>query len=104
MGDLFEIGQHRLLCGDSTKTDTFARLFGDQLADLVVTDPPYNVALGCETPEQAKARNRRTDGKVIQNDKMSNEDFYQFLYDFYTALGTYTKAGGCWYIWFAGIS
>lgn len=101
LGDLFEIGEHRLLCGDSTQTDTFKSLFGDQLADLVVTDPPYNVSLGMETLEQAKARNRRTDGKIIQNDKMSNEDFYKFLYDFYTALGSYTKAGGAWYVWHA---
>ncbi len=101
LGDLFEIGPHRLLCGDSTQTDTFGTLFGDQFADLVVTDPPYNVALGMETKEQAKARNRRTDGKVIQNDKMSDDDFYKFLYDFYTALGSYTKPGGSWYVWHA---
>ena len=44
LGDLYEIGQHRLLCGDSTQTDTFKALFGEQLADLVITDPPYNVA------------------------------------------------------------
>ena len=101
LGDLFEIGEHRLLCGDSTQTDTFKSLFGEQLADLVVTDPPYNVALGMETKEQAKARNRRTDGLIIKNDKMSDEDFYKFLYDFYTALGSYTKAGGAWYVWHA---
>jgi DNA modification methylase len=101
LGDIFDIGHHRLICGDSTQTDTFERLLGQQMADLVVTDPPYNVALGMETVEQAKARNRRTDGKVIQNDKMSNDDFYQFLYDFYTALGSYTKPGGAWYVWHA---
>lgn len=101
LGDLFEIGPHKLICGDSTQTDTFSRLFGQEMADLVVTDPPYNVALGMETPEQAKARNRRTDGKIIQNDKMSDEDFYKFLYDFYTALASYTKAGGAWYVWHA---
>lgn len=91
LGDLFEIGPHLLLCGDSTQTDTFARLFGDQLADLVVTDPPYNVAYEGGTKEKL----------TIKNDSMSNEAFYQFLYDFYTALGSYTKAGGAWYIWHA---
>jgi DNA modification methylase len=91
LGDLFEIGQHRLLCGDSTQTDTFAVLFGDKLANLVVTDPPYNVAYEGKTKEKLK----------IDNDNMSNGDFYQFLYDFYTALGSYTEKGGSWYVWHA---
>lgn len=89
LGDLFEIGPHRLLCGDSTQTDTFAKLFENQLADLVVTDPPYNVNY------------KGSNGLTIQNDNMSDESFYQFLYDFYTALGSYTKGGGAWYVWHA---
>ncbi len=91
LGDLFEIGEHRLICGDSTQTDTFKALFGEQLADLVVTDPPYNVAYEGKTKEKL----------TIDNDKQSDGDFYQFLYDFYTALGSYTKAGGAWYVWHA---
>ncbi len=91
LGDLFEIGRHRLLCGDSTQTDTFKALFGEQLADMVVTDPPYNVAYEGKTKDALK----------IENDDMSDSDFYQFLYDFYTALGSYTKAGGAWYVWHA---
>ena len=91
IGDLFEIGEHRLICGDSTQTDTFKSLFGEQMADLVVTDPPYNVAYQGKTKEKL----------TINNDKQSDGDFYQFLYDFYTALGSYTKAGGSWYVWHA---
>lgn len=101
LGDLYEIGEHRLLCGDSTQTDTFEKLMQGEMADMVVTDPPYNVALGMETKEQAKARNRRTDGLIIQNDKMSNDDFYKFLYDFYSALSTAVKKGGSIYVWYA---
>jgi DNA modification methylase len=91
LGDYFEIGEHRLICGDSTQTDTFEKLFGNQLADLVVTDPPYNVSYEGKTKDKLK----------IQNDTMNNDAFYQFLYDFYTALGSYTKAGGAWYVWHA---
>lgn len=91
LGDLFEIGEHRLLCGDSTQTDTFNTLFGDNKADLVITDPPYNVDYTGKTKDSLK----------IQNDKKTDGDFYQFLYDFYTALGSYTKAGGAWYVWHA---
>jgi len=91
LGDIFEIGQHRLICGDSTQTDTFEKLFNGQLADLVVTDPPYNVAY------EGKTKDKLT----IQNDSMKDGDFYQFLYDFYTALGSYTKSGGSWYVWHA---
>jgi len=91
LGDLFEIGPHRLLCGDSTQTDTFEKLMQGEFADMVVTDPLYNVAY------EGKTKKKLT----IDNDNQSDGDFYQFLYDFYTALGSYTKAGGVWYVWHA---
>ena len=91
LGDVFEIGQHKLVCGDSTQTDTFAKLFNNDLADMVVTDPPYNVAYTGKTK----------DALTIENDNMGDKDFYQFLYDFYTALGSYSKPGGAWYVWHA---
>lgn len=90
-GDLFQIGRHRLLCGSSTQTDSWEKLMGDQMFDLIVTDPPYNVAYEGKTK----------DALTIQNDSMGDDDFYQFLYDFYTALGAYTKPGGVWYVWHA---
>jgi DNA modification methylase len=89
LGDLFEIGPHRLICGDSTQTDTYDKLMQGELADLVVTDPPYNVNYEGGT------------GMKIMNDQMDGGAFYQFLYDFYTALGAYTKKGGAWYVWHA---
>lgn len=87
-GDIFEIGQHRLICGSSTQADTWHRLMGQELADLIITDPPYNIDY-----------KGRANGHKIKNDKQSDANFYQFLYDFYTALGSFTKAGGVWYVW-----
>jgi len=91
LGDLYEIGEHRLLCGDSTQTDTFERLMQGELADMVVTDPPYNVAYEGKTKEKL----------TIQNDSMEDDDFYKFLYDFYSALTTAVKKGGAIYVWHA---
>lgn len=91
LGDIFEIGQHKLLCGSSTETDNWGKICATEYADMVVTDPPYNVAYTGKTK----------DALTIQNDSMTDGNFYQFLYDFYTALGSYTKAGGAWYVWHA---
>jgi DNA modification methylase len=69
LGDLYEIGPHRLLCGDSTSLDAVNDLMADQLADMVFTDPPYNVAYVGKTSKKLK----------IQNDEMAQGDFDQFL-------------------------
>lgn len=91
LGDLYEIGEHRLLCGDSTQIDAFQTLMRGELADMVVTDPPYNVAY----------KGKTQDALTLENDAMDNEEFYTFLYDFYTALTTVVKKGGAIYVWHA---
>ena len=65
-GDVWTLGQHRLVCGDSTKPETFALLMGDRKANLVITDPPYNV-------------NYEGSAGKIKNDNMADDAFYQFL-------------------------
>lgn len=70
-GDLWLLGQHRLVCGDSTKAETFSLLMDGKLANLVITDPPYNVNY------------EGTAGK-IKNDNMADQKFYQFLLEAFT--------------------
>lgn len=87
-GDVFKLGRHRLLCGDSTILDDVQKLMGEQKADMVWTDPPYNVAYEGKTKESL----------TIQNDEMSDDSFYKFLYDAYLNMLMFTKPGGAIYV------
>lgn len=99
LGDVYVLGNHRLMCGDSTCITDVEKLMDGEKADMVWTDPPYNVALGMdETPEEAKKRNRRTDGLVVKNDHMPDEQFRQFLSDAFTSMFTVVNDGGAIYV------
>ena len=92
-GDLWILGRHKLLCGDSTDAENIARL----------TDPPYNVALGQHMrPSEAKQLHRRTDGLVIDNDHFeSDAAFIEFLYKAFSSVRQHLKPGGAFYIWYS---
>jgi site-specific DNA-methyltransferase (adenine-specific) len=103
-GDVWLLGNHRIMCGDSTSEDDVKNLMDGKVADMVWTDPPYNVALGMdETAEQAKARGRRTDGLVVKNDNMSDTDFREFLLIVFKNYINSTKKGGAIYVAHADI-
>lgn len=68
LGDIWKLGNHRLMCGDSTDADSVARLMDGKKADMVFTDPPYNIGY-------QGIRDKRT----IKNDKMKDNDFIEFL-------------------------
>ena len=88
-GDIFILGNHRLMVGDSTLKDDVDKLCEDRSADLVLTDPPYNVDYEGQ------------DGMKIQNDKQSDEDFYNFLLSAFKNMFEHTKPGGVIYCFHA---
>ena len=88
-GDIYKLGKHRLMCGDSTSIEHLERLCDGQSVDMWLTDPPYNVAYEGGT------------GLTIQNDDMGDEQFRQFLRDAYVAADVVMKPGAVFYIWHA---
>jgi site-specific DNA-methyltransferase (adenine-specific) len=91
LGDIYILGNHRLMCGDSCSVTDMAKLVNDRQVDMWLTDPPYNVAYEGKTK----------DALTIQNDSMSDDGFRQFLRDAYVTADTVMKAGAVFYIWHA---
>ena len=91
LGDIWVLGDHRLICGDSTKEQTITELMGGERADLLLTDPPYNVDYEGKTKDRLK----------IKNDKMANDSFRQFLCDAFKVCDSAMRAGAVFYIWHA---
>ena len=91
VGDIYIMGKHRLLCGDSTDAAAVEKLMDGQKADIAVTDPPYNVGYTGGTK----------DALTIQNDKQEDSAFRQFLSAAFTNMDAAMKPGAVFYIWHA---
>ena len=87
-GDVWTLGRHRLICGDSTKAETYEALMGDTRANLIITDPPYNV-------------NYEGSAGKIKNDNMASEKFYQFLLDAFSCMEKVLADDGSIYVFHA---
>lgn len=90
-GDIWILGKHRLMCGDSTKKENVNKLVKDELADLIITDPPYNVDYEGKTQEALK----------IENDNMSETEFYNLLLDSFKNMFEVVKCGCGIYVFHA---
>lgn len=90
-GDIWQLGNHRLMCGDSTVLSDVEKLMGGVSADMLLTDPPYNVDYQGGTKEKLK----------ILNDKKEDNAFREFLYDAFSCANAVMKAGAVFYIWHA---
>ncbi len=94
-GDLYKLGEHYLLCGDSTKEEDIAKLMNGELADMIFTDPPYNVNYSYHSDKYK--------GQVMFNDNLSDDDFYKFLLGAFNNINKFSKLKMAWYI-FCGYS
>ena len=90
-GDIWLLGKHRLMCGDSTDKNDMAVLMDGKKANLIVTDPPYNVDYVGKTKDALK----------IENDKMDNDSFYNFLFDAYSRMYEVAQDGASIYVFHA---
>ncbi|WP_195415583.1 site-specific DNA-methyltransferase [Enterocloster citroniae] len=88
-GDIWTVGRHRLVCGDATSAEDVAALMDGKKANLIVTDPPYNVAF------------KSGSGLSIQNDSMENGEFYTFLYNSFQNMAEHLEKGGAAYVFHA---
>lgn len=93
LGDLYELGKHRVLCGDAKNIEQVLNLINGTKVDMFLTDPPYNVSYEGKTKDSLK----------IQNDSMEDGDFRTFLKDAFTASNEAMKAGAVFYIWHADL-
>lgn len=91
LGQVYQLGRHRLMCGDSTKPEDVKKLMNGVQADLLITDPPYNV--NYEGKQDSKM--------TIKNDHQEADDFYKFLLAAFTNAKDNMKAGAAFYIWYA---
>ena len=91
LGDIWQLGRHRLMCGDSTSTECVQKLMGGAQADILLTDPPYGVDYTGKTKEALK----------IENDAKSDDEFIAFLQAAFEAADSVMKPGAVFYIWHA---
>lgn len=105
LGDVWLLGRHRVMCGDSTSIESLESLCNGQLVDMWLTDPPYNVNMTSKNQMLEKAGKARKDKASfgIANDSMSDDEFRQFLLDCYTAADAVMKPGSVFYIWYADV-
>lgn len=100
LGDIWQLGRHRLMCGDSTDASQVAKLLGSTNIQLYLTDPPYNVAYGYDG---AATEGHRKDGLVVLNDKMDNDKFEEFLTNAFNAANANMEKGASFYIFHSDV-
>lgn len=97
-GNVWQLGRHRLICGDSTDAGTLEKLTEGAPVDMILTDPPYNVDYSAKNEMLNRADKGNRNARAIENDKMTDGNFYAFLLDVYKNLFEVAKEGAAIYI------
>ena len=97
LGDIWLLGKHRVMCGDSTSIDAVEKLMDGQKADMVFTDPPFNVGVAGGARDARDKKNYRS-GEIIKNDALRDGDFLQFLTDAFATMALVIKDGAAVYV------
>lgn len=102
LGDVWKLGRHRLMCGDSTSQEDVATLMKGEMADLIITDPPYNVNYGdkADMLDTYLQKGHRNNSR-IKNDNMDNESFYSFMLQIYQSAYEFMRDGAAIYVFHA---
>lgn len=103
LGQIYQLGRHRLMCGDSTNYESVKKLLGGGVqADLLLTDPPYNVDYSSKDFGGKDSKTRKNN--QISNDKMTPDEFYKFLLSVFSNAKDNLKSGASFYIWFSDLA
>lgn len=100
-GEVWQLGRHRLMCGDSTDISDVKKLMGAELMDLIITDPPYNVNYEEKAAALNEYRPNNNGAMEIENDFMDDGDFYSFLFKAYSNMEVYMRPGAAIYVFHA---
>lgn len=102
-GEVWQLGRHRLMCGDSTDLSDVKKLMGAELMDLIITDPPYNVNYEEKAAALNVYRPNNNGAMKIENDLMDRDGFYAFLFQAFTNMEAFMRDGAAAYVFHADI-
>ena len=95
IGQIWQLGEHRLMCGDSTKPDDVDKLMGNETADMVFTDPPYGVSYKATNNPNGR------EWEIIKGDELRGDELFLFLLEAFKNIKRKLREGGAFYIWYA---
>lgn len=100
LGDIYQLGRHFLMCGDSTSEEDVAKLMNGVKADMFLSDPPYNVDYSAKNKFLNKYDKGNRVQKDIENDKKSDKEFYEFLFEVFKNTYNVLNDGACFYVFY----